>query len=97
MQHLWTLSGKYYGYLDNGNLWTKDGKHVGRLIDNDLYGPDGHYMGEIIDQNRLISNPRKAIRRKPTFPVLSSKGKVSSQGSKPSSPTHPGFKDFLQF
>ena len=93
MQHLWTLSGKYYGYLDGDNLWTQQGRHIGKLINDEIYAPNGHYMGEIADGNRLIANPRKETRRKASFPVLSSRATMSSQGTKPSSTTHPGFKD----
>lgn len=93
MQHLWTLTGKYFGYLDGDNLWTQGGKHIGKLIGDEIYSPNGHYMGEIADTNRLIAHPRKQIRRKPTFTVLSSRAAVSSQGNKPSSTTHPGYVD----
>lgn len=65
MQHLWTWSGKYFGYRDGDDLRTYRGYHIGYFVDNDAFGLDGQYLGEV-ENDRLIVNPSKRnIRRSP--------------------------------
>jgi hypothetical protein len=54
--HLWTWSGKYFGYRDGDELWTHDGRLAGRFYHDEVYGAAGRYLGEVRDVDRLITN-----------------------------------------
>ncbi len=66
MDHLWTWSGKYFGYRDNDALWTHDGRHVGRFDGDEVYAADGRYLGEVVN-GHLITNLSKSSRRRAWF------------------------------
>jgi hypothetical protein len=64
MEHLWTWSGRYFGYRNGNNLWTCEGKHVGEFRVVNVFGRDGRYMGEVPKgDTRLITNLRKRGRK----------------------------------
>lgn len=59
MEHVWTWSGRYFGYFDGDNLWTYHGKHIGKRNGDNIYGSDGMYLGEVMNENRLITKISK--------------------------------------
>ncbi len=67
MKHLWTWSGKYFGYLNGNELRTHDGRCVERFYGDEVYDSNGYYLGEIKNGNRLITKRSGRTSRKSSF------------------------------
>lgn len=55
MQPIWTWTGRFFGWIDNGGLFARDGRHVGQIYRGVVYAESGHYLGEL-HEGRLITN-----------------------------------------
>jgi hypothetical protein len=73
VNHVWTWSGKYFGYIDNGNLWSAKGEHVGCVVDDEIFAANGKYIGEIHSDNRLITSKFKKDKEAGSFLPYSSR------------------------
>ncbi len=74
MDHLFTWSGRHFGYRDGDNLWSHDGRHVGQFDGSQIYDQTGRYRGEIVN-NHLITCPSKASWRRAEFSPFDSREK----------------------
>lgn len=93
MEHVWTWSGKFFGYISNGRLFTQKGKCVGALDDEMIYGRDGKYIGEIRNNNRLITNKSRKNCRGNSAPNLTA-GSCSSYCDYTGYVMYAGYEDF---
>lgn len=53
---VWTVSGRSFGFIQDGCLYTYDGRNVGRLVggSEEIYALDGRYLGEVRNYNTLV-------------------------------------------
>ena len=80
MKHLWTWSGKYFGYRNENQLRTRNGQHVGRFYGDEVYGVDGRYLGEIRNGNRLITKRSGKMSRRSSFSPSASASSINYAG-----------------
>lgn len=62
MKHLWTWSGKYFGYLDGDTLRTYRGHHIGYFIGEDAFNLNGSYLGELKEDRLIVNLSKRNLR-----------------------------------
>ncbi len=53
-----TWTGRYFGWIEDGELIAHDGRHVGRFKGEEVFSKNAQYLGEL-RQHRLITNSAK--------------------------------------
>jgi hypothetical protein len=93
MKHLWTWSGRYFGYRENNELWSKSGKHVGKIYDDEVYSHEGKYLGEMLN-GRLIRSHQKRFYCKYATTQYSQRAAYNSFVDYVGYVMYAGFEDF---
>jgi hypothetical protein len=96
MNIVWTWSGKYFGWIDEGGLFASDGRHVGEFRKENIFSENGNYIGELQDGRLLASEMKKLTHSSPGFwpNHQSSQGPTTPPADEPAKQLPDGFEDF---